>query len=233
MGWRWATISRRQPGTLASSSDLIVSRVHPSLPGEISGPAVALARRSGFCGGSRSCAPNCGTGNSLGASAVRWRGRSAPVSCLLVDFLLQHHEGVDQRLGPRRAAGDVDVHRDVTVDALEHVVALLERAAGDGAGAHGDDVFRLGHLVVEADDLRRHFLGDGAGDDHQVRLARRGPEDLRAEAGEVVARHGGGDHLDGAAGEAELQRPDGILAAPVVEILEGGREDSLLAQLGF
>src|SRR5436190_13736689 len=92
---------------------------------------------------------------------------------LLVDLALQRHEGMDERFGSRWTAGDVHVHRDVAVNALEHVVALLERPAGDGTRAHGDDVFRLRHLVVEAHHLRGHFLGHRASHDHEVSLARR------------------------------------------------------------
>src|SRR2546425_13323776 len=91
---------------------------------------------------------------------------------LLTNLPLQRHEGMNQRFGTRGAAGDVHIHRDVAVDAFEHVVALLEGAAADGAGAHRDNVFRLRHLVVEPHDLGRHFLGHGAGDNHEVRLAR-------------------------------------------------------------
>ena len=39
----------------------------------------AVAGQSrGFCGGSRSCAPNSGTGNSHASSVRRWRGASGP-----------------------------------------------------------------------------------------------------------------------------------------------------------
>ena len=55
---------------------------------------------------------------------------------LIVDFALQFHECVQQRFWPRRATGNVNINRDVTVDAFEHVVALLERPAGNGARAH-------------------------------------------------------------------------------------------------
>ena len=143
------------------------------------------------------------------------------MSCWASIFFCSIMKRVDQGLGARRAAGNVDVDGDVAVDALEDVVALLERAAGDGAGAHGDDVLGLGHLVVEADDLRGHLLGDGAGDDHEVGLARGGAEDFGAEAGEVVAGHGGGDHLDGAAGEAEVERPEGASCGPSCRVPGG------------
>jgi hypothetical protein len=133
----------------------------------------------------------------------------------------------------RRAAGNIDVDRDEAVNSLEYVVALLERAAGDGTGAHGDDVFWLRHLVIEADDLGCHLFGDRAGDDHEVCLAGGWAEDLGAEAGQVVAGHGGGDHFDGTAGQAKVQRPERTFTAPVIEVLQRGGKDTLLAQLGF
>ena len=44
---------------------------------------------------------------------------------LLTNLALQGHEGMKQRLGPRRAARDVRVHGEVAVNAFEHVVTLL------------------------------------------------------------------------------------------------------------
>src|SRR5882672_12341783 len=43
-------------------------------------PEFGGCQTSGFFDGTKSCSPNCGTGNSLGASGTRWRGRVAPVS---------------------------------------------------------------------------------------------------------------------------------------------------------
>src|SRR5881409_3983982 len=48
------------------------------------------------------------------------------------------------------------IDRYIPVDAFEHVVASFERSARDCTGAHGNDVFRVGHLVVEPHNLRRH-----------------------------------------------------------------------------
>src|SRR2546426_7281755 len=43
-------------------------------------PEFGGCQTSGFFDGTKSCSPNCGTGNSLGASGTRWRGRFGPVS---------------------------------------------------------------------------------------------------------------------------------------------------------
>src|SRR6202789_884111 len=139
-----------------------------------------------------------------------------PRKVLAADLLLQSHESVNQGFRPRGTTGNVHIDRDVAVDPLEHVVAIAKRPTGNGACPHGDDVFRLRHLVVETNHLGSHLFGDSSGDDHQVRLPRRRPKDFSAETSQIVARHGGRDHLDGAAGQAEGERPNGILTAPVI-----------------
>ncbi len=113
---------------------------------------------------------------------------------------------------------------------FQHVVALLERAARNRAGAHRDHVFRIGHLVVEPHDLGRHFLGHRAGHDHQVGLARRRAKDFAAEPREIVTRRSRCDHLDRATGQTELQRPDRVAPAPVVKLLGRGDPNPLLLQ---
>ena len=76
----------------------------------------------------------------------------------------------EQRLGGRRTAWDVDVDRHHPVAAAHHRVAEVVISTTVGAGSHGDDVARLGHLVVDLAQHRRHLLTDPARDDHQVRL---------------------------------------------------------------
>jgi hypothetical protein len=135
------------------------------------------------------------------------------------DLLAHLEDGVDQHLGPRRAAGQVDVDRDDVVHTL-HDRVVVEHAAGRCADTHGDDRARLGHLVVDLPYDRRHLLAHPAGHDHQVGLAGRGPEDLHAPAAQVVVRAAGGHHLDGTAGEAERGAPERRLAGPVREFLD-------------
>src|SRR5512132_4722379 len=85
--------------------------------------------------------------------------RLRAVILLLHDDLLQAHDPVDQRLGARGAAGDVDVHGDQQVHALHHAVRILvERSARVGARPHRDHVFRLRHLFVEPLHPVRHLV---------------------------------------------------------------------------
>src|SRR5205085_1654319 len=120
------------------------------------------------------------------------------VERLSVDLLLELHDAPEQRIRARRAARDVDVDRQEVVDPWHRAIGALKGATRDGAGAHGDHVFRVGHLVVDAAYGWRHFRGHGAGDDHEVGLAGRGAELLGAEAGDVEAGGANRDHLDGA-----------------------------------
>ena len=101
--------------------------------------------------------------------------------------------------------------------------------AAVGAAAHADHPARVGHLVVDLAEGGSHLVGQGAGDDHDVGLARRGAENY-AEAVLVVARGGEVHHFDGAAGEAEGHGPEGALAGPVGDLVKGcsvggGKED--------
>ena len=91
---------------------------------------------------------------------------------------------------------------------------VVEHPAGARAGAHRDHPLRLEHLVVDLAERRGHLVRDAAGDDQQVGLARRGAEDLHAEARDVVARRDDRHHLDRAAGEAERVGPDRLRPAP-------------------
>ena len=130
---------------------------------------------------------------------------------------------MDQRLGPRRAAGHVDVDRQELVRARDQRV-VVEDAGARRAGAHRDHPLRLEHLVVDAADDRRHLDRDAAREDQHVGLARRRAEDLGAEARAVVARRDDRHHLDRAAGEAEGGGPERVRARPVERLLERRRE---------
>ena len=177
----------------------------------------------------------------LGHQLIRpfiWPVGSAfrPVSSLRLDLgeavgaelgrlhlVVQLEDGVDQHLGSGRTAGEVHVDRHHVVDALDDRV-VVEHAAGAGADAHREHPLGLGHLVVDLAQHGGHLLADPAGHDHQVGLAGAGPEDLHAEAGEVVLRSTARHHLDRAAGQAERRRPEGRLAHVAGDAFDGGEE---------
>src|SRR5215213_8724303 len=104
------------------------------------------------------------------------------------DLPLQLQDPVEQRLRGRRAARHVDVDRDDAVAAADHRITIMVIAAAVCAAAHRDHVARLGHLVINAAQGRRHLVAQRSGDDHHVGLARAGTGG-DAEALEVIARH--------------------------------------------
>ena len=138
---------------------------------------------------------------------------AVPLAAL--DPLLQQDEPVEHLLGPRRAAGDVDVDRHDLIGARHGRVVLVE-AAGRGADAEGHDPLRLAHLIVDAAQRRPLPLGDRPDDDQKVGLARREARELGAEARDVVLRRRHRHELHAAAGgdervlkQRELPRPVG------------------------
>src|SRR5574341_31309 len=141
------------------------------------------------------------------------------------DLVLELHEPVEDGLGTRRAARDVDVHRDDRVDALDGRVVVVE-AAGARAHAEGDDPLRLGHLIVDALEDRRHLLADRPDDEQDVRLAGREPRQSGAEAIDVVVGTGHRHVLHAAARGDERVLEDRILARPADGLVELGREET-------
>ena len=157
----------------------------------------------------------------------------AAEEALQAHLALQLHQSVEHRLGTGRAARDVDVDGQDFVDALDHVVGLLEGSAADGAAPHGNHILGVGHLVVEALEHRGHLVGDGAGHHDEVGLTRGGAGHFKPEPGKIVARGAHGHELDAAAARGERQRPEAVAATPLNHIVEASHHDvgAVAAQL--
>ena len=69
---------------------------------------------------------------------------------------------VDECLGGRGAAGDIDVHGHDAIAATHHGVGVVVVAAAVGTAAHRQDVARLRHLVVDLAEGRGHLVGQRA-----------------------------------------------------------------------
>src|SRR5690242_3114378 len=76
---------------------------------------------------------------------------------LVLNLFLELENCVEQGFRARRAAGDVNVHRDDLIATL-HDGVVVENAARSGAGPHGNDPFGLGHLIVELTNHGGHLL---------------------------------------------------------------------------
>src|SRR4051794_8282392 len=145
---------------------------------------------------------------------------------VVLDHLAQLEHAVHERLGPRRAAGHVDVDGHELVGRDDRVV--VEDAHRARARAHRDRPLRLEHLVVDAPDDRRHLDADAAAEDQQVGLARGRAERLEAEARDVDARGHEAHHLDRAAGQPERRGEQRVAARPVERLVERRGQHALL-----
>ena len=120
--------------------------------------------------------------------------------CLVL--LFKHADGfdhpVDDGLGPRGAAGDIDIHRDDAIDSAADIVALAEDAAAGGANANGHHHFGLGQLMVDVAYDCLALLIDRAGHQEDVRVLRVASIE-HAQAFDVVNRGQASQCLDVAA----------------------------------
>src|SRR5262245_20196104 len=119
------TISIFAPGTAASIRDLICSsdsiRTFSTLSFEHRGlKHVPIRRRF------QVVFAKCRHGELTRLIRLEKLGFICAGQFLIVNLALQFHECVKQCLRARRTAGDVNIDRNVTVDALEHIVSLLE-----------------------------------------------------------------------------------------------------------
>lgn len=134
----------------------------------------------------------------------------------LSHLLLQLKHPIQQGLRRWRTPRHIYVHRNNSIHASHHTITIMIIPASIRTATHTDNPAWLWHLVVTHAHRRRDLIGDGAGHDHDIGLSRGGAED-DAQAVLIVSWHGDVHHFDGAAGEAEAERPEGALAGPVDE----------------
>lgn len=133
---------------------------------------------------------------------------------------LQLKDAVHESLGSRRATRHIDINRDDAITATNDAVAVVVVTAAVGAAAHGNDPSRVGHLIVDLAQGGSHLVGEGTGNNHDVGLTGRGTEN-DSKAVLVVSGCGEVHHFDGAAGKTEGHGPEGRLASPVCNNIEG------------
>ena len=103
-------------------------------------------------------------------------------------FFLQEQHAIDERFGAWRAAGHVDIHGyGGAVAAAHHGIGIVIIAAAIGAGAHGDHIPGLRHLVVDTGATVRRpvFVAQRTGHQQHVglpRAAARGAEPKRSRS---------------------------------------------------
>lgn len=135
-------------------------------------------------------------------------------------LLLQLENTKHERLGGGRATRHVNVNRHNPVATPRNTVAVVVVTTAVRARTHGDDPAWVGHLIVDLAQSWRHLVRERAGDDHDIGLTGRGAEN-DSHAILVVAWCGEMHHFNGAAGETEGHGPEGALACPVGDLVEG------------
>jgi hypothetical protein len=134
------------------------------------------------------------------------------------NLILNSQQAFRERFRPWRASRNVDVNGDDLVHAFTNGIGELKKPAAAGAASHRDDVFRIGHLIVEELGALGHFISEGSCHDHQIRLPGRGARDS-AESVDISARSSGLHQLDGAAGQAEKHVPLRRGSPPVKKVV--------------
>src|SRR5208337_1595348 len=143
------------------------------------------------------------------------------------DLILKSEQPLNEGFGPGRTPWNYDIHRDDKMSSGHYRILLLilERTAGNGTVTHRNAPLRIRHLVPKHLNSRGHLFGDGSSYDHDVGLARRGPEDTCPETVQVEARSPRSHHLDRAARQAERHWPQRIGAREVQNIVKESELD--------
>lgn len=124
----------------------------------------------------------------------------------MTHLLLQLEDTIHKRLRRWWASRNVNIDWNDSVATSNHRVRVVVISSSVRAGTHGNDPTWLRHLIVNLTQSRRHLVGEGTGDNHDIGLTWRGAEN-DTEAILIVTWCGEVHHLDGAAGEAEGHRP--------------------------
>src|SRR4051794_17780555 len=131
-------VSSTAPGWAASISPRISSSPGASGTEQLPGSPVGLGRFAARRAARSASSPLLA---ALGLVA-----RPPALVGVALNLALQLGEAVEDRLRPRRAAGNMQIDRHELVSALDHGV-VGEHAAAGRAGTHRDRPLRLQHLV--------------------------------------------------------------------------------------
>lgn len=135
-------------------------------------------------------------------------------------LLLQQEDPIQQSLWRRWTPGHINIHRYNPIHPSQHTITIMIIPAPISTAPHTNHPFRIRHLIIKQSQRRRHFVGHRPGDQHHVCLSGRCAKN-DAESVLVVSGHRGGHHFYAAACKAEGEGPEGTLADPVDELVDG------------
>ena len=88
-----------------------------------------------------------------------------------LNFLLELKKTVHESLGSWRTARNVNIHRNDSVTAPDHGVAVVIVSSTIGTTAHTDHPPRLGHLVINLPEGWRHLVCQGSSNNDDISLS--------------------------------------------------------------
>ena len=148
---------------------------------------------------------------------------------------VSHHPTSQPQHGTKESqltTRNINIHRHDPVTAPRHTITIMIVPAPIRTAPHAHHPPRLRHLIVHLPQRGGHLIRQRPRHDHDIALSRRRAENY-TESILVVARRGQVHHLDGAARKAEGHGPEGALARPVGDLVEGGESVLHGAFFGF
>ena len=128
-------------------------------------------------------------------------------------LLLQLEDTVHQSLGRWRTARNININGHDSVTPTHHRVRVMVVASTIGTRAHRNDPSRVGHLIVNLSQRRSHFVGQSAGNNHDIGLTRRRSEN-NTQSVLVISGSRNVHHLHGATGQTKSHGPERRLSCP-------------------
>jgi hypothetical protein len=112
-----------------------------------------------------------------------------------------------QRLGGWGASRHINIHRHNPITTPRNTVTIMVITTSIRTASHGNNPSWVRHLIVDLSQRRSHLVRKRAGNDHDIRLARRSTEDYTKTI-LIIAGSGKVHHFDGAAGKSEGHGPE-------------------------
>ena len=126
---------------------------------------------------------------------------------LAKEAIVEPEGAYHQRLGGWGASRHINIHRHNPITTPRNTVTIMVITTSIRTASHGNNPSWVRHLIVDLSQRRSHLVRKRAGNDHDIRLARRSTEDYTKTI-LIIAGSGKVHHFDGAAGKSEGHGPE-------------------------
>mmetsp|Transcript_11222 Transcript_11222/g.16379 ORF Transcript_11222/g.16379 Transcript_11222/m.16379 type:complete len:234 (-) Transcript_11222:97-798(-) len=139
-------------------------------------------------------------------------------SLVALNLLLKLKQSKQKSFSGGRTPRYIDVHWNNPITSPDDRVRIVIISTTIRTGSHGNNPPRLGHLIINLPQSRRHLIRQGSGDDHDIGLTGGGTE-YHTETLHIVSGGGGVHHFYSAASKSEGHGPERTLARPIDEVV--------------